>query len=75
MHTVNSIDEPKYSSCHIDDQAIKQQFSTGNLTVNTSAGGSGCHHPNDDVTDNNMAVIKSEDGAIANSYILPPYLH
>lgn len=74
MHTVNTIDETKYSSCHIDDQAIKQQFSTGNLTVGTSAGGSGCH-PNDDGTDNSMAVIKSEDGTISNSYILPPYLH
>lgn len=67
MHTVNSMDEPKYTSCHIEDQAMKQQFASGNLTVG------GCHP--DDVTDNNMAVIKSEDGSITNSYILPPYLH
>lgn len=68
MHTVSSLDEPKYASCHIEDQAMKQQFSTANLaTVG------GCHP--DDVTDSSMAVIKSEDNTISNSYILPQYLH
>lgn len=68
MHTVSSLDEPKYTSCQIEEQAMKQQFTTTNLaTVG------GCHP--DDVTENGMAVIKSEDGSITNSYILPPYLH
>lgn len=69
MHTVNTIDDSKYTTnCHIDDHSIKpQQYTTTNLTVG------GCHP--DDVTDNNMTVIKSEDGNVAHSYVLPPFLH
>lgn len=68
MQTVSSLDEPKYTNCQIEEHAIKQQFSTTNLSTI-----GGCHP--DEVTENTMAVIKSEDGSITNSYILPPYLH
>lgn len=65
MHAVTTIgDEPKYTSCQMEDQSIKQQFAT-NITVG------GCH-PDD--SDNNMTVIKSEDG-VSHSYVLPPFLH
>lgn len=65
MHSsVTSLEEPKYNSCHLEDQAIKQQYSS-----NISVGG--CHT---DECDNNMTVIKSEDAA-TQSYVLPPFLH
>lgn len=68
MHTVSSLDEPKYTNCHVEDHSIKpQQFTTTNLTVG------GCH--TDDVSDNSMTVIKSEDGSVSHSYVLPPFLH
>lgn len=66
MHTVSSLDESKYS-CHMEDPSMKQQFTSTNLAV-------GSCHP-DDVNDSSMQVIKSEDGTITNSFILPPYLH
>lgn len=89
MHTVSSLDDTKYTNCHIDDHTMKQhphqqqqqqpppqqqpqqqsqqQYTTTNLTVG------GCH--SDDVNDNNMTVIKSEDGSVTHSYVLPPFLH
>lgn len=64
MHsTVANLEEPKYNSCHLEDQAIKQQYAS-----NISVGG----HPDD--CDNNMTVIKSED-VVTQSYVLPPFLH
>lgn len=71
MHTVSSLDEPKYTTnCHVEDHSIKQpqQYTT---TTNLTVGG--CH--TDDVNDNNMTVIKSEDGNVSHSYVLPPFLH
>lgn len=65
-------DEPKYTSCQMDDHAIKQ-FSTTNISV-----GGGCH-PDDGSgggggSADSMTVIKSEDG-VSHSYVLPPFLH
>lgn len=65
MHAVSTLDEPKYTSCHLEDPSIKQHFSS-NLTT----GGS---HPDDG--DISMTVIKSEDGGVSHSYVLPPFLH
>lgn len=63
MHSsVATLEEPKYNSCHLEDQAIKQQYSS-NI--------SGCHP---DECDNTMTVIKSED-VVTQSYVLPPFLH
>lgn len=83
MHTVASLDEPKYTNCHIDDHSIKtlpppqtqsatsQQYATTTTTNLTTVGG--CH--TDDVNDNSMTVIKSEDANVTHSYVLPPFLH
>lgn len=78
MHTVASLDEPKYSNCHVDNHSIKalnpppsaQQYPTTTTNLTTVGG---CH--SDDVNDNNMTVIKSEDTNQTHSYILPPFLH
>lgn len=78
MHTVATLDEPKYTNCHIEDHSIKTlqppaptaQYAT--TTSNLTPVG-GCH--TDDVNDNNMTVIKSEDSNVTHSYILPPFLH
>lgn len=76
MHNV----EQKYTNCHIDDHSIKtlppppsaQQYATTTTTNLTTVGG--CH--TDDVADNSMTVIKSEDTNVpTHSYILPPFLH
>lgn len=64
MHAVTTLDEPKYTSCNLDDSSIKQHFPS-----NITTGGS---HPDDG--DNSMTVIKSEDG-VSHSYVLPPFLH
>lgn len=77
MHNV----EPKYTNCHIDDHSIKtlppppssssaQQYATTTTTTTNLATVGGCHA--DDVADNNMTIIKSED---THSYVLPPFLH
>lgn len=76
MHNV----EPKYTNCHIDDHSIKTlppppvpsaQYATTTTTNLTTVGG--CH--TDDVSDNNMTIIKSEDANVTHSYVLPPFLH
>lgn len=77
MHNVES----KYTNCHIDDHSIKtlppppqpsaQQYATTTTTNLTTTVG-GCHA---DDTDNNMTIIKSEDGNVTHSYVLPPFLH
>lgn len=87
MHNVDT----KYTNCHIDEHSIKtlppppppppsgpaasaQQYattttsSTGNLTTV-----GGCH--TDDVSDNGMTIIKSEESNVTHSYVLPPFLH
>lgn len=72
MHTVSSLDEPKYTTnCHVEDHSIKQPQQYTTTTTNLAVGG--CH--TDDVNDNNMTVIKSEDGNVSHSYVLPPFLH
>lgn len=80
MHTVASLDDPKYQNCHIENHSIKtldasqtaQQYPT--TTTNLTTVGGGCH--TDDGNDNNsMAVIKSEDSNQTHSYVLPPFLH
>lgn len=91
MHTVSSLDDSKYTNCHDhtmkqhshqtqqqqqqqqpsqqqqSQQSSQPQYTTTNLTVG------GCH--SDTVNDNNMTVIKSEDGSVTHSYVLPPFLH
>lgn len=77
MHAVSSLDESKYSNCHIEDHTIKTlqtpqaQYATTSSNNLTTVGG--CH--TDDVNDNNMTVIKSEDSNVTHSYVLPPFLH
>lgn len=78
MHTVASLDESKYQNCHVDSlKALNpppppQQYPTTTTTTNLTNVG-GCH--TDDVNDNSMTVIKSEDTNQTHSYILPPFLH
>lgn len=75
MHNV----EPKYTNCHIDDHSIKTalpppssaQYATTTTTNLTTVGG--CH--TDDVSDNNMTIIKSEEANVTHSYVLPSFLH
>lgn len=80
MHNV----ETKYTNCHIDDHSIKtlppppppsaqqqQQYATTTTTNLATVGG--CH--TDDVSDNGMTIIKSEEANVTHSYILPPFLH
>lgn len=75
MHNV----ETKYTNCHIDDHSIKtlpppssaQQYATTTTTNLATVGG--CH--TDDVTDNSMTIIKSEEANATHSYILQPFLH
>lgn len=80
IHNVSSLEDPKYTTCHMEDQTLKQQqqFSS-NLSIgggNGGAGGGGvggvggnsCHQEDTD----NMTVIKSEDGI--SHYVLPPFL-
>lgn len=50
-------------------QSSQPQYTT--TTTNLAVGG--CH--SDDVNENNMTVIKSEDGSVTHSYVLPPFLH
>lgn len=72
MHTISSMEnEPKYtSSCHMDDQSTKQFTTVGSCHPQPPA-------TSDDVENNSMTVIKSEDGSsdITHSYVLPPFLH
>lgn len=78
MHTVASLDDPKYQNCHVENHSIKplnsaqtaQQYPTTTTNLTTVGG---CH--TDDGNDNSMAVIKSEDSNQTHSYILPPFLH
>lgn len=78
MHTVATLDEPKYANCHIEDHSIKTLQPTAPsaqyapTTTNLTTVG-GCH--TDDGNDNNMTVVKSEDSNVTHSYILPPFLH
>lgn len=74
MHNV----EQKYTNCHIDDHSIKTlpppppaQYAATTTTNLTTVGA--LH--TDDVADNNMAIIKSEDANVTHSYVLPPFLH
>lgn len=66
------MDEPKYTSCHIEEQAIKQQHQQHYAT--NSAVIQNCH-PDDG--DNNLGVLKTEDGVSHNhsNYVLPPFLN
>lgn len=74
MHTVNSMDDSKYTNCHLDDHTMKSsQAYTTAATTTTNLTVGGCHP--DDVNDANMTVIKSEDGNVSHSYVLPPFLH
>lgn len=86
MHNVDT----KYTNCHIDEHSIKtlppppppppsgapsaQQYAT---TTTTATGNlatvGGCH--TDDISDNGMAIIKSEESNVTHSYVLPPFLH
>lgn len=80
MHNVDA----KYTNCHIDDHSIKtlpppsgapssaQQYATTTTTGNLATVG-GCH--SDDVSDNGMTIIKSEESNVTHSYVLPPFLH
>lgn len=76
MHAVATLDDAKYTNCHIEDHSIKTlqppaaQYATTTTNLTTVGG---CH--TDDVNDNNMTVIKSEDSNVTHSYILPPFLH
>lgn len=60
INSVNTLDEPKYTSCHMEDQAIKHQQYTSNVSA------IGCH------TEDPSDVIKSED---THNYVLPSFLH
>lgn len=79
MQAISTIDDPKYSHCHmVDDVSMKQPHATSQqqyATSSISVGGGGCHAGVDEVAGDNMTtVIKSEDG-VSHSFVLPPFMH
>lgn len=79
MQAITSIEDSKYSHCHlVDDVSLKQpphstQYSASSITL---GGVVSCHQPGgEEVAGDNMTtVIKSEDG-VSHSYVLPPFMH